>query len=60
MRATLRILLVLLGIGYPLLVYLGLRFFEPRLVALFLASTLLLRLAMGPRRHQVLSLGKTM
>ncbi len=60
MRATLRILLVLLGLGYPLLVYLGLRFFEPRMVALFLAATLLLRLAMGPRRHQVLSLGKTM
>ena len=60
MRAALRILLVLLGLGYPLLVYLGLRFFEPRMVALFLAATLLLRLAMGPRRHQVLSLGKTM
>ncbi len=59
-RAALRILIVLLGLGYPLLVYLGLRFFEPRMVALFLGLTLLLRLAMGPRRHQVLSLGKTM
>ncbi len=60
MRAVPRILLALLGLGYPLLVYLGLRFFQPRMVALFLAATLLLRLAMGPRRHQVLSLGKTM
>ncbi len=59
-RAALRILIVLLGLGYPLLVYLGLRFFEPRMVALFLGLTLLLRLAMGPRSHQVLSLGKTM
>ncbi len=60
MRAALRILLVLLGVGYPLLVYLGLRFFEPRMVALFLGVTLLLRLALGPRRRQVLSLGKTL
>ncbi len=60
MRAALRILLVLLSLGYPLLVYLGLRFFEPRMVALFLAATLLLRLALGPRRHQALSLGKTL
>ena len=60
MRAALRILLVLLGLGYPLLVYLGLRFFEPRMVAVFLGATLLLRLALGPRRRRVLSLGKTL
>lgn len=55
-----RIVSALLGLGYPVLVYVGLRFFEPRMVALFLGAALLLRLGLGPRRAQAALLGKTL
>jgi uncharacterized membrane protein len=60
MKTALRILLVLLGLGYPVLVYFGLHWFEPRVVAVFLAAALMLRLVLGPRRQQAVSMGKTL
>jgi uncharacterized membrane protein/3-hydroxymyristoyl/3-hydroxydecanoyl-(acyl carrier protein) dehydratase len=60
MKGVLRIAVALVGLGYPLLVYLGLRHFEPRFLALVLGALLLLRLLLGPRRKQLAGLGSAM
>ena len=47
MKLAATILFVGLGLGYPLVVYFGLRFLEPRVLALILGSALILRLLPG-------------
>jgi len=60
MRTVASITFVLLGLAYPVLVYSGLRLFEPRLVAVFLGSILLLRLLLSPGRARVVTLGRSL
>ncbi len=50
------IALVLLGLAYPVLVYSGLRWLEPRVVAVLLGSLLMLRFVLNRRRSRTVTL----
>jgi len=50
------IALVLLGLAYPVLVYSGLRWLEPRVVAVLLGSLLMLRFVLNRRRSRTVIL----
>ena len=50
------IALVLLGLAYPVLVYSGLRWLEPRVVAVLLGSLLMLRFVLNRHRSRTVTL----